>query len=347
LTVDPFLHSDRSMRAWFPVAVAHLPTFVLGYHNVLPTAAFAGDGPKLPIFREQLRAMARRFAVVPLDREEAASAGRRPTLALTFDDGYRDNATLVADLLTEVGLPATFFVVTSFLDGTDYPWWERLSAIFAHEAVASVEVDGRIRDLRSAGGREEARQDAVRLCLAADLARRDQLMAALEESAGPAGDEAVAATRAATPMMTWADATALRDAGFAIGSHTDRHPILSREDPAAVTAELAHSKQRLEAELGSAVTTFAYPNGTAGDFDDTAVRLVREAGYRHAVTTVPGLNVGGTDPLRLRRLMLEPQLGSARAARWAATQLGGSAARRLLSAAPGARRALRTGRPSS
>ena len=323
------------------------PTFVLGYHNVLPTAAFGGDGPALANLRAQLRTVARRGAVVPLVSEDAPSPGHRPSVALTFDDGYLDNATLVADLLLDLELPATFFLVTSFLDGTDYPWWEVVAAICAHPGVARIELAGRAFDLSSSQARGDAHRHVVTLCLAADLARRDQLLTDLQDSAGSAAVEAVADAKARTPMMTWTDARALLDAGFSIGSHTGRHAILARENASVVAAELGDSKQRLETELGREVTTFAYPNGAATDFDDTSVRLARDAGYRHAVSTVPGVNVATTDPLRLRRLVLEPQMGRTALMRAAATQLGGSAARKLVSFGPAGRRATRTPRPFS
>ena len=49
----------------------------------------------------------------------AAARGRAPAraLAITFDDGYADNATVAAPILLRLGLPATFFVATGFLDG--------------------------------------------------------------------------------------------------------------------------------------------------------------------------------------------------------------------------------------
>jgi peptidoglycan/xylan/chitin deacetylase (PgdA/CDA1 family) len=48
------------------------------------------------------------------------------TVAVTFDDCYRDNL-FAARVLTEYGLPASFFVPTAFV-GTDYtfPWDRRL-----------------------------------------------------------------------------------------------------------------------------------------------------------------------------------------------------------------------------
>src|SRR5437867_6333889 len=46
-------------------------------------------------------------------------------LAITFDDGYRDNYECAAPILQTMGLPATFFVATRFI-GTDIvAWWDK------------------------------------------------------------------------------------------------------------------------------------------------------------------------------------------------------------------------------
>jgi peptidoglycan/xylan/chitin deacetylase (PgdA/CDA1 family) len=51
----------------------------------------------------------------PLDRH----------LAITFDDGYRDNFENARPVLETLSLPATFFVVSDWI-GTDVvPWWDR------------------------------------------------------------------------------------------------------------------------------------------------------------------------------------------------------------------------------
>ncbi|WP_416398271.1 polysaccharide deacetylase family protein [Allohahella sp. A8] len=45
-------------------------------------------------------------------------------LVITFDDGYRDNFLNAAPLLKQLGLPATFFVTTGFIDNSNTAWWD-------------------------------------------------------------------------------------------------------------------------------------------------------------------------------------------------------------------------------
>jgi peptidoglycan/xylan/chitin deacetylase (PgdA/CDA1 family) len=83
--------------------------------------------------------------------------------------------------------------------------------------------------------------------------------------------------------------------------------------------QIRESKRRIEAELGSKVTMFAYPNGSASDFNRSTQRIVEEEGFTLAVTTVPGANDEATDPYSLRRTSMwgdDPQLSALRLA-WA------------------------------
>ena len=65
------------------------------------------------------------------DLADAVRARRlsRKTVAVSFDDGYRDNFEQAAPVLERLGLPATFFVVTDWM-GTDVvPWWDRQQGV--------------------------------------------------------------------------------------------------------------------------------------------------------------------------------------------------------------------------
>ena len=78
-------------------------------------------------FERYCRYFQRRFRVVPLrDLVEKLEAGRPVgrELAITFDDGYRDNFENAAPILERLSLPATFFLVTEWMGTGVVPFWD-------------------------------------------------------------------------------------------------------------------------------------------------------------------------------------------------------------------------------
>src|SRR5262249_12110967 len=63
-----------------------------------------------------------------LDRLEAGQTISR-TVAITFDDGYRDNRTVAAPALKTRGLPASFFVTAGFVGSQTVQWWDAAKSI--------------------------------------------------------------------------------------------------------------------------------------------------------------------------------------------------------------------------
>lgn len=69
----------------------------------------------------------RHFHVVPLpELLHRLKAGEEVggLLAITFDDGYRDNYTIAAPVLQRLGMPACFFVSTGLIGSDVRPWWD-------------------------------------------------------------------------------------------------------------------------------------------------------------------------------------------------------------------------------
>ncbi len=103
----------------------------------------------------------------------------------------------------------------------------------------------------------------------------------------------------AFPLMDWATARSLLEAGMECGAHSMTHPPLAQRPPASWHAELVESRRLLEDRLGREIRHLAYPFGSV----DTGVRAVaEEAGYVSACTTEKGLAEVGDDWLMLRRV---------------------------------------------
>ena len=80
--------------------------------------------------------------------------------------------------------------------------------------------------------------------------------------------------------------------------------MLSALPADAQRAEILGGRQELESITERKIGTFAYPYGTAQDFTDETVRIVRETGFELACTTVPGSVESGDDLFRLRRCVV-------------------------------------------
>lgn len=250
-------------------------------------------------FQAMLSHVASRFRVIGLEEGvRRLFEGTLPSraLALTFDDGYADNATVAAPLLRAAGLPATVFVAVGYLDG-GMMWNDRII-----EAVRSAR--GPTLDASCAGlGRIDvdtidARRAAVARVLAAakylPASSREQVARELQAATGAADDPRL--------MMSSAQLAALPAAGLAVGAHTVSHPILAQLDVGRARAEIGDGKRRLEAIVGEPVTLFAYPNGVPyRDYGPEHVAMVRDAGFSAAVSTAHGAATGASDRFQLPR----------------------------------------------
>jgi peptidoglycan/xylan/chitin deacetylase (PgdA/CDA1 family) len=95
--------------------------FVLIYHRVGAGAGLELDLPS-ETFHRQMRWLRDHADVVPLEaglgRIDGGERPGRDLVAITFDDGYRDVHSRAWPALRDLGLPATLFLATGFLEGS-------------------------------------------------------------------------------------------------------------------------------------------------------------------------------------------------------------------------------------
>jgi peptidoglycan/xylan/chitin deacetylase (PgdA/CDA1 family) len=101
--------------------------------------------------------------------------------------------------------------------------------------------------------------------------------------------------------LSWDEMRLMQSAGMDIQSHTLTHPDLRRLDDDALAHELRESKRIIEHNLGTPVTSLAYPYGL---YDARVEAAARSAGYRLAMTTDPGVTQRPSDRYRLRRIYM-------------------------------------------
>jgi peptidoglycan/xylan/chitin deacetylase (PgdA/CDA1 family) len=241
------------------------------------------------------------------DHLRSSSQPRRTAIAITFDDGYRDNVQLAVPLLTRFGARATIFPVVRTAAGGRPLWWDELADVLARGTINGAGLvpylAGLDNCLLSPRDRARVGPNAQRSDMAEVLSRR------LIELPGPRREQVIGelAKRLSVPdaigaeqrYAGWDELRAAADAGFEIGGHTVDHVVLPCEAPATAASQITDCRGVLERELGRPIRSFAYPNGR----NDATVRaLVAAAGFRLAVTVEHGVNNSDTDPHQLRRM---------------------------------------------
>lgn len=304
--IAPFGASGLA-RTWRRLRGSAGRAMILMYHRVSNETDYLGLSVAPDAFSRQMQALRRSTRVEPLVELVERLARPEPmahdVVAITFDDGYRDNLEHAAPILRSLRLPATVFVSVGFVERTAWPAGERLARAFAELWRSKVPPDawhgddGLATRVRSALARPGTMEELV---LLRQLLKQlpeggEHVLSALEDLAG-------SRTRDDRLMLDWDGVRALSAAGIEVASHAVSHKILATIGRADAEEEIRSSKARLESEIGRSVAGFAFPNGHAGDFLPEHLAMLRHAGYAYACTGETGYNLPGADPYRLKRI---------------------------------------------
>jgi len=259
-----------------------------------------------------LRALQRWYRFIPMRDAVEMIEGRRPveaySMVLTFDDGYLNQFRYALPVLRKLGIPASFYIATGLIDRREPYWFDRLDYVLQKANVSSKSVRVGDRSVTFDGGdRASVGRSFRRLReYAKNLPKDDDMLAILDTFAESLEAESGERLRDVFEGDDWSGLPhwdelrdVSRDPLVELGSHTASHARLAHVSAPKAREELAVSRQRLEQEIGRPCVEFCYPSGS---YDAAVASLVREAGYRCAVTSDAGLNRPGADLFKLKRV---------------------------------------------
>ena len=272
------------------------------FHRVFPVVdPFAPDEVDAARFDAICAWLAQWFNVLPLDRaSQLLVNGELPerAAAITFDDGYEDNASVAVPLLARHGLTATFFVASDYLDG-GVMWNDVILECLRNcpdDAIDLSEIcDGlgryRLVSIDDRRAAVSAVTKGVKYLAPADRERAVQVLAERSRVAAPSN-----------LMMSSDQVCGLLQTGMSVGAHTCSHPILAKLNSSDTFDEISRNKKVLENLTGQEVRLFAYPNGKPDiDYTQASVDVVKACGFWAAVSTAWGAGHVGSDRFQLPR----------------------------------------------
>lgn len=230
----------------------------------------------------------------------------RPVL-FTFDDGFADNALVVAPILEAAGVPGHIFISTGYVGTRNHFWFDWVVRAFCESKNDHIAVETIDREWQLSGLTLRARRAAaIEFLRLIKKLPHEMALAVRNELESISGlSQSTEADRLDRPM-TWEQIQDLKTKGISYGSHSVTHPILSQMSVASVTEELETSKRELEARLDDQCRTFAYPVGGKEECTDEILAAVAKAGYEVAFTYRHGVAPAQTDePFLLKRVRVE------------------------------------------
>jgi peptidoglycan/xylan/chitin deacetylase (PgdA/CDA1 family) len=264
---------------------------ILMYHSIGPRRKGSSDNDVVDTlaFKKQIEYLCANYEILSLDTlvklmyEKKGLPGK--AVVITFDDGHKSDFIYAYPILKRHRIPATIFLTTGHVGSGELLWQQKVAYVFAHTEITQLDTDdlGSYR-LKSMRDRRRARLSCVQ-----------KLNAMPKDKKNHSIEELLRATRISIPadlgkqlLLSWDEIREICANGIRLGAHTISHPRLASLPIEEARREIIESKKDIEQRTSQKVTSFAYPFGTPKDFDDTTAKLVKEAGFECAVTTIPG-----------------------------------------------------------
>ncbi len=194
------------------------------------------------------------FKPVSLDYLVKNPNPKEKVFHLSFDDGLKECAEIIAPVLIRKGVPATFFVNSGFANN---------QKLF-HRYKASLILNGII---------ETPNEKTLQFLEKHALTKKNILQtefsksAVLDELATLLGIDFSEFLKTENPYLTTTRISALKQQGFTIGAHSENHPEFWKISEEKQFNEIANSMKWVVENFAPEIKTFAFP------FTDDGVSL--------------------------------------------------------------------------
>ena len=217
---------------------------ILCYHRVNDDHHPFFGGVPVETFSAQMEQIGKYCRVLPL--EELVERMRRRdvpdrAVAITFDDGYKDNFTNAFPILKDLGLPATIFLTTGSLDSGEWLWHDKVFEAFHYAHSQMLDMNEQSFPLTTKREKTVALNATLKRLRALPPEERDHVITNLIEQLDPNYQ-----SLSGQDKLGWDDVRIMSENQITFGAHTVSHPILSRMSLEAASQEIIDSKNAIE-----------------------------------------------------------------------------------------------------
>lgn len=229
--------------------------------NDLPYTVNAIDAK---LFEKQIRFLKKRFKIISIkDAIEKVKHGEllRGCLSISTDDGFIENYTVIAPILADYNITATFFLISNCIDNRDLMWRNKIIYLEKKEKYLTLKKSMTILAEKNNLPIPKENESLSAWCFRTwSMAEKEGLVNDLWSMTN-AVEPIETFLHKYKPYMTIKQIKELISSGFDIGSHSKSHPYCSMLKYDELNEEIHGSIESLSQSIGTTVSLFSYPFG--------------------------------------------------------------------------------------
>jgi len=253
-------------------------------------------------FVEVLEDLRESGTAISMQQVAEATLSEKPlpsrSFAVTFDDGFENNYSLAAPALKKLGIPATFYITTNFIESNGSSWIDAIELVVEHSGELKVDLP-----LPGLVGVYSTVEEKIKLL---DNIRRIVKSKPEIDPYEFADTFCRNVISSATNLDAELDQQQVieldREALFTIGGHGHTHRILEFLDDFDLEREISISLALLADHLGHGVTHYSYPEGLVNCYSERVIQALKRFNVVCAPSAETGINHMGANLFHLKRI---------------------------------------------
>ncbi len=286
---------------------------ILLYHGVTDSQShgienYSAKHLQVDEFARQIEYVSKNCNVLSIDDIVTRTRNNEPfgeyAVAITFDDGFRNNYTTAAPVLEKFGVPAVFYISSGIVNSTIMFWVDILEDCLnlSKKDRITVQLDNSVEFLlREDSEKIQALKAIKSFCKKSNEETKNRILAQVQEQTGVTASVDHASNY---EKISWSELRAMNSSDlFTIGGHSMYHDILSALPPEKMASDVELSIRLLEYNLNQQITHYSYPEGQENHYNEMVIDKLKELGIVCSPSAIAGTNRPQTDLFHLKRIM--------------------------------------------
>ena len=280
-------------------------SYIVLYHGVTDNDSvgienISGKHMKSVEFENQMKWLSENKNVVTLREINTAT----DSVAITFDDAFKNVRDVALPILKKYDLPATFFITTGFVETDRMFWVDEVEHMINYSKSTIIELNLSAKTLfpvLTKEGKLNSMNSIKAFLKKAKPKVRDRVIEDMKLQTGWEEERLVENYK----TLSWDDVRDLDDMPkYEVGGHSENHEILSYLDNDELEYEIKHCLETLSKQLGRKVSSFSYPEGQKEHYNEKVISVLKENGVDICPSAIDGIVDGRDDNFNLKRLMV-------------------------------------------